>query len=165
MLNHIIAALSCTVLVGCASPNVEWGYLAAYPDGGYHPGIDITGNVGTPVRAPHAGRVLWAEPNGAVAARITIEHEWQGRYYTTYYYHISDPLVRTGDLVAQGQVIAHLALTGERGPKDPRTIARPHLHFEATRDGRRDDPQRLLPLQCPNRDRPKVDWEWPVGCR
>jgi murein DD-endopeptidase MepM/ murein hydrolase activator NlpD len=152
------------MLTACAGPRVEWGYLAPYTHGGYHSGIDIAGGVGTPVLAPHAGRVVWAEPNGAVAARITLEHEWQGSYYTTYYYHISDPLVRTGDHVAQGQLLARLALTGVRGPNDPRTIGLPHLHFEATRDGRRNDPQLLMPLQCPTKDQPKVAWLWPVGC-
>jgi murein DD-endopeptidase MepM/ murein hydrolase activator NlpD len=160
----IATLLITAALTACAGPRVEWGFFEPYPHGGYHPGIDISGNVGTPVRAPHAGRVIWAEPNGVVAAKITLEHEWQGRYYTTYYYHISDPLVRTGDRVVQGQLLAELALTGERGRNDPRTIGRPHLHFEATRDGRRDDPQKLLPLQCPTKEKPKVDWQWPVGC-
>ena len=151
-------------LTACAGPRVEWGYLEPMPGGGWHTGIDIAGNVGTPVRAPHAGRVIWAEPNGAVAAKITLEHEWQGRYYTTYYYHISDPMVRTGDRVVQGQQIAELALTGGRGRNDSRTISRPLLHFAATRDSRRDDPQKILPLQCPTKQQAKVDWLWPVGC-
>ena len=151
-------------ITGCAVTPVEWPYLARYPNGSLHPGVDLRGRSGEPVRAPRAGRVAWAQPNQeGVAARITIDHEWQGEVYQTQYYHISDPLVRTGQWVTQGQIIAELALTGERGPADPRRITHYHLHLEVYRDSRRGDPERLIPWSCPVKGQ-KVEWSWPVGC-
>jgi len=56
--------------------------------------------------------------------------------YETMYGHASRLLVREGDVVAAGQVIA---LSGNSG----RSTA-PHLHFEIRRDGRSIDPLTVL---------------------
>lgn len=159
----VLAALAIT---GCASgPHIEQAYLARYATGGLHTGIDLSGYVGQEVRAPRAGRVAYAQPNeGSIAARITIDHVYQGQDYQTQYYHLADPLVHTGQWVKQGDVIARLALTGARGPYDSRIIGRPHLHLELYRDSRRGDPERMVPWACPTKDRPEVEWRWPVGC-
>jgi murein DD-endopeptidase MepM/ murein hydrolase activator NlpD len=56
--------------------------------------------------------------------------------YETMYGHASRVLVRDGERVAAGQVIA---LSGNTG----RSTA-PHLHFEVRRDGRSVDPMALM---------------------
>lgn len=164
-LKILYATAVATLLTACAQqPRIEFGYLDRHPAGGFHTGIDLSGSIGQGVYAARAGRVIWAQHNdGAVAARILIEHEWQGLVYTTNYYHIADPLVSTGDLVEQGQLIARLALTGFMGPNDARTIWWPHLHLEVTVDGLRRDPERAVVWRCPDPNT-KVAWTWPIGC-
>jgi murein DD-endopeptidase MepM/ murein hydrolase activator NlpD len=151
-------------LSGCTGPNVYNKYLQPYASGGLHTGIDIDGHVGQAVIAPRAGRVVWSQPNdGSVGARVTLEHTQGATTVQTQYYHLADPVVSTGDRVTQGQIIARLALTGTRGPYDLRTIERPHLHLEVSVDGRKQDPESLN-FQCKTKDRPEVEWQWPVGC-
>lgn len=161
----IISVLLTIASSGCSGPAITQKYLDRYATGGLHTGTDIAGSVGTDVRAPAAGKVAYAQKNeGNNAARITIDHIYQGVEYQTQYYHLADPLVSTGDVVKQGQVIARLALTGERGPNDPRVIGIPHLHLEVYKTGRRGDPEKLVPWACPSKERPQVDWLWPIGC-
>ena len=56
--------------------------------------------------------------------------------YETLYGHLSQPLVKQGDKVALGAVIA---LSGNTG----RSTA-PHLHFEVRKDGQAVDPMQLI---------------------
>jgi murein DD-endopeptidase MepM/ murein hydrolase activator NlpD len=153
------------LLASCAfGPSKGMGYLDRYPTGGFHTGLDLWGSVGTEVLAAKDGKVTWAQvQDGAIAPRLTIDYEWEGKEYQTQYYHIADPLVKKGDFVKQGQVVARLALTGERGPNDPRTIGIPHLHLELFVNGARKNPE-IIKWECPSKERPKVEWIWPVGC-
>jgi len=161
----IISVLLLITSSGCSGPTIAKKYLVPYARGGLHAGIDIAGSVGTEVKAPAAGKVAHAQKNeGNTAARITIDHIYQGVEYQTQYHQLADPLVSTGDLVKQGQVIARLALTGPREPNDPRVIGIPSLHLEVYKNGRRGDPEKLLPWACPSKERPQVDWLWPIGC-
>jgi murein DD-endopeptidase MepM/ murein hydrolase activator NlpD len=161
----IISIILSIASFGCSGPIITQKYLDPYATGGFHIGVDIAGSVGTAVRAPAPGKVAYAHKNdGIIAARIIIDHTYQGVEYQTLYYHLADPLVNSGDLVQQGQIIARLDLTGVRGPFDHRVIGIPHLHLEVYKDGRRGDPEKLLPWACPSKDRPQVDWLWPVGC-
>lgn len=161
-----IACALALLLTGCATgPRVLTSYMEPYRTGGYHIGVDLEEPVGTPVRAARDGRVVWAQTNdGVVAARITIDHEYKGRDYQTQYYHIADPLVKQGQYVKQGDVIARLALTGVRGPNDSRDIDRAHLHLELYVDSIRKDPERAVKWSCITKDKPNVEWLWPVGC-
>lgn len=94
-----------------------------------HPGIDIAVPVGTPVRAAGGGRVEQAGTDTAYGQFVLLRH---GDGYETTYGHASRVLVREGDSVLAGQVIA---LSGSSG----RSTA-PHLHFEVRREGRALDP-------------------------
>ena len=151
--------------VACAwGPSKGNRYLDRHPGGGFHTGLDLMGSVGTPVLAARDGRVAWAQAqDGAVAPRLTIDYVLGGVEYQTQYYHIGDPLVKQGDLVKQGQTVARLALTGHRGPYDPRTIGIPHLHLEFFVNGARKDPE-IIKWACPTKEQPQVEWIWPVGC-
>jgi len=94
-----------------------------------HPGVDIAVPVGTPVRAAGGGTVALAGVNDDYGMFVRVRHPGG---YETMYGHASRLLVRDGDAVAAGQVIA---LSGNTG----RSTA-PHLHFEVRRDGRSIDP-------------------------
>jgi len=94
-----------------------------------HPGIDIAVPAGTPVRASGGGVVEAAATDPAYGLFVLLRHS---NSYETMYGHASRVLVREGDSVQAGQVIA---LSGNSG----RSTA-PHLHFEIRREGKSLDP-------------------------
>ena len=83
-----------------------------------HAGVDISGPVGTPVRAAAGGRVIWSQPTGAYGNHICVAHS----SLSTCYAHLSDLLVPVGTSVSQGQIIGHVGMTGNSSGA--------HLHFE-----------------------------------
>lgn len=98
-----------------------------------HPGLDIAIPPGTPVRAAGGGTVILtgADPDYGIFVRLRHPDG-----YETMYGHTSRLLVRDGERVSAGQVIA---LSGNTG----RSTA-PHLHFEILRAGRSLDPLTLV---------------------
>jgi murein DD-endopeptidase MepM/ murein hydrolase activator NlpD len=103
------------------------------PYGAGHRGIDIATAFGTPVRAPAPGVVTFA---GHVAGALFVSVDHGGGLVSTYSW-LSSVLVRKGDLVAAGAV---LALSGAGHPG----VSPPHLHFGVKRDGTYVDPLSLL---------------------
>lgn len=90
----------------------RWGKL--------HQGIDIAAPVGTPILASAGGQVTLAGwNNGGYGNLIEIKHP-DGSF--TRYAHNSRLLVKAGDLVEQGQLIAMMGSTGRS--------TGPHCHFE-----------------------------------
>jgi hypothetical protein len=84
----------------------------------FHAGIDISGPVGTPIRAAASGRVLFAGPSGAYGNYICVSHNT----VATCYAHLADIVAEVGNSVSRGSLIGHVGLTGNsRGA---------HLHFE-----------------------------------
>jgi murein DD-endopeptidase MepM/ murein hydrolase activator NlpD len=98
-------------------------------DGEAHEGIDIAVPVGTPIRAAGGGTVEAAGADADYGMFVLLRHPGG---YESMYGHASRVLVREGDSVVAGQVIA---LTGSSG----RSTA-PHLHFEIRREGQSLDP-------------------------
>jgi len=98
-----------------------------------HPGIDIAVAVGTQIRASGGGTVIMAGTDTAYGLFVLLRHPGG---YESMYGHASRILVREGDEVTAGQVIA---LSGSTG----RSTA-PHLHFEIRREGRSLDPLTLV---------------------
>jgi len=94
-----------------------------------HPGVDVAVPVGTPIRASGGGTVEAAGTDPDYGLFVLLRHP-DG--FQTMYGHASRLVVREGDVVVAGQVIA---LSGNTG----RSTA-PHLHFEVRRDGRPIDP-------------------------
>ncbi|MEM9887948.1 MAG: TonB family protein [Bacteroidota bacterium] len=90
-----------------------------------HTGVDYIVPMGTEVVATADGKVVvvkkWKEGYGN---HITIKH---AEGYSTFYAHLDDMLVKEGQQVKQGQVIA---LSGNTG-----TSTGPHLHYEVRLNG------------------------------
>lgn len=86
--------------------------------GNFHAGIDIAAPKGTPVLAADSGVVVFEGWDGGYGRSIVIYHG----YYYTRYAHNSENLVKVGQAVNKGQVIARVGSTG-------RSFG-PHLHFE-----------------------------------
>ena len=91
--------------------------------GRFHAGMDIGASTGTSIFASDGGVVVFEGWDGAYGRSIVIKH---GTYYTRYA-HNSVNLVKTGDIVTQGQVIGQVGTTG-------RTTGS-HLHFEIRTGG------------------------------
>lgn len=92
----------------------------------FHRGTDIAVPVGTPVQATRKGRVVLAGDDGhGHGSTIVIEHDNGDR---TLYGHNSALLVRHGDLVDSGTVVA---LSGNSGRSTG-----PHVHYELQPSGR-----------------------------
>ncbi len=96
----------------------------------FHRGIDLAAATGTPIRAAADGRVVLAGWRGGYGRQVALAH---GGGLDTSYSHLSRILARSGDQVKRGQVIG---LVGSSG-----LSTGPHLHFEATRNGRSIDPR------------------------
>lgn len=84
-----------------------------------HEGLDFVAPRGTPIRAASGGLVVRAGVQPGYGRMVEIDH---GNGLRTRYAHASSLLVKTGDLVRQGQLIARVGSTGRS--------TGPHLHFE-----------------------------------
>lgn len=108
--------------------------------GGYtHTGIDYGVACGTPLYAPAAGEVWYADSNVLPGAgnRIVLNHGVVGgNALATNFYHLSSLLVGPGQRVSAGQLIGHTGTTGNSNGC--------HLHFETVLNGSLVDPMGLL---------------------
>jgi murein DD-endopeptidase MepM/ murein hydrolase activator NlpD len=104
----------------------RWGTL--------HQGLDIAAPIGTPIHAPLAGTVIDSGPASGFGLWVRLRHA-DGT--VTVYGHINRSLVKVGDKVAAGEVIAEV---GNRGQSTG-----PHLHIEViTPDGKKINPRPWL---------------------
>ena len=101
--------------------------------GALHTGLDFPSPVGTEIHAAAGGVVRTAEVHPEYGLMLEIDH---GNGLMTRYGHTSRILVKVGDLVKRGQVVADVGTTGRS--------TGPHLHFEVLVDGIPQDPQRFL---------------------
>lgn len=99
-----------------------------------HAGIDVAAPRGTPVYAVSAGLVHTARYNSGYGRIVVIDHGFGIR---SRYAHNSSLLVRKGERVEAGQLIATVGSTGQS--------TGPHLHFELLIDGQAVDPLDYLP--------------------
>jgi murein DD-endopeptidase MepM/ murein hydrolase activator NlpD len=88
-------------------------------EGTPHSGMDIAASQGTPVRAPAAGVVSFADPDlYLTGGTVVLDH---GRGVSSNFLHLSRIDVRVGDRVEQGSVIGAVGATGR--------ATGPHLHW------------------------------------
>lgn len=101
-----------------------------------HPGIDIGGWTGAPVRSADSGYVAYTATgwNSGYGNHVIIDH---GNGFTTLYAHLSSIYVRPGENVAAGQKIGGLGNTGNS--------TGPHLHLEIRYQGVPRNPMGYLP--------------------
>ncbi len=85
----------------------------------FHQGTDLAAAEGTPVVAAFSGRVEIAGWLGGYGLIVVISH---GDTHETRYAHLSEVLVKPGQVVKQGNVIGLVGSTG--------MATGPHLHFE-----------------------------------
>lgn len=109
--------------------------LSAFNPAGSGPrGVALDGNAGDPVRAARDGRVVYTGSTLVGYGQLVIvKHD---DVYLSAYAHNSRLLVKEGDRVRAGDVIAEMGSTGADRVK---------LHFEIRRNGEPIDPQNLLP--------------------
>jgi murein DD-endopeptidase MepM/ murein hydrolase activator NlpD len=98
-----------------------------------HAGIDFRATVGTRIRSAAPGTVTTAGLTGGYGNLVEIDH---GNGVATRYAHLSTVLVRVGDQVKAGDVIAKSGNTGRS--------TGPHLHYEIRLNGEAVDPMRFL---------------------
>jgi len=103
-----------------------------------HDGVDFVAPPGTPILAAAGGVVVAAEWHSEYGNMIDIDH---GNGLKTRYAHASKSLVRVGDLVRPGQLIARVGSTGRS------TGA--HLHFEVHVNGVPRNPGGFLNAAAP----------------
>ena len=95
-----------------------------------HKGIDIAAPIGEPILAPAKGVVrLAGRRAGGYGNTVEIDH---GYGYVTRFAHCSRIVVRAGQTVERGQVIAEVGATG--------LTSGPHLHYEVEVNGKQVDP-------------------------
>ncbi len=101
---------------------------------GHNRGIEIAGRAGDPVRAAADGRVMYAGVGlNGYGSLILVQHNAD---FLTAYSHNRKVLVKTGDIVRQGDEIA------EMGDLDSSHVA---LLFEVRHDGKPVNPMPYLP--------------------
>jgi murein DD-endopeptidase MepM/ murein hydrolase activator NlpD len=111
-----------------------YGYGDVFFDDVVHTGIDIPGDIGTPILAAGDGMVIYADMgiyrggnnyyDDPYGKAVVIEHSftYQGEPLFTLYAHLDEILVEKGQQVKAGELIGLMGKTGK--------TTGPHLHFE-----------------------------------
>jgi murein DD-endopeptidase MepM/ murein hydrolase activator NlpD len=124
---------------------VEQGWISSYfgirsdPFTGNraaHYGVDFAGRMGDPIQAVAAGVVTYAGQRFGYGLMVEVNH---GNGYATRYAHCSETLVRVGDTVKKGQLIAKMGSSGR--------ATGPHVHFEVLQGGKLVNPQSYINAQ------------------
>jgi murein DD-endopeptidase MepM/ murein hydrolase activator NlpD len=102
-----------------------------------HLAIDISVDIGTPVKSIANGRVLLSEWTTQTGYVLIIDH---GSDLVSIYKHNSLLLKDQGDAVKQGEIIAMSGNTGV-------LTSGPHLHFELWSEGFSIDPKTLIDFE------------------
>lgn len=100
-----------------------------------HAGVDYAGDVGTPIVAPNAGRVVLAEDLFLTGNTVVVDH---GLGLYSLFAHLSQMDVRVGDDVTTGSPVGLVGKTGR--------VTGPHLHWSVRLAAARVDPSALLLL-------------------
>ena len=99
----------------------------------FHTGIDLGAASGSDIMAMKSGKVVSAKYSGGYGKVVIIEHSDGIR---TLYAHCSKLLVKAGDKVKRGEVIALVGSTGNS--------TGPHLHLEFRKGGKKYDPEWVI---------------------
>lgn len=94
-----------------------------------HTGVDIDGNTGDPAYAPESGKIISAGWTRGYGYNVIINH---GNGIVTLQGHFSKLLVKAGDTVQRGDVIAQIGSTG--------WSTGAHIHLEVRINGKKVNP-------------------------
>ncbi|MBP7732728.1 MAG: M23 family metallopeptidase [Caldisericia bacterium] len=98
----------------------------------FHEGVDIINTTGTPIHATASGKVTLADWSGGYGNCVDVDH---GGGIVTRYGHCEQILVKVGETVKVGQVIALMGATGNADC--------PHVHYEIRINGKSVDPEKF----------------------
>lgn len=98
-----------------------------------HRGLDFAGKEGSEIYSVAAGVVTWSGDRHGYGYMVEINH---GNGYITRYAHNKENVVKAGDVVEKGQVIALLGSSGRS--------TGPHVHFEVLKNGQLVDPRKYI---------------------
>jgi murein DD-endopeptidase MepM/ murein hydrolase activator NlpD len=104
------------------------------PNGTQNDGIDLEMANGTPVKAADDGVISYAGDELQSYGKLVLVRHSTG--YVTAYAHANEILVKKGDTVKRGQVIARSGATG--------AVKEPELHFEIRKGTTPVDPSQFL---------------------
>jgi murein DD-endopeptidase MepM/ murein hydrolase activator NlpD len=99
----------------------------------FHEGIDFIADAGTPIRAAAGGVVVYSDLHPQYGNMVEIDH---GNELVSRYAHASKRLVKAGDVVLSGTLIAEVGRSGRS--------TGPHLHFEVRQRGVPQNPAHFL---------------------
>jgi murein DD-endopeptidase MepM/ murein hydrolase activator NlpD len=99
----------------------------------FHGGVDLSVPAGTSVRATADGIVSFSGWTLGSGNAVVVEH---GKDFTTVYCHNQKNMVRVGQMVARGDLVALAGSTG--------ASTGPHVHYEVWRGGKHVDPAPYL---------------------
>jgi len=98
-----------------------------------HTGVDLRAEEGTSILASNHGAVVLVDELFFSGKSVILDHGW-GLY--SMYFHLSEVLVKEGDLVRPGAILGRVGSTGRS--------TGPHLHWGIRINGARVDPFSLL---------------------
>jgi murein DD-endopeptidase MepM/ murein hydrolase activator NlpD len=110
------------------------GAFGPKPNGVQNDGINLAVPEGTPIKASEDGVVAYAGSELKGYGNLVLVRHPNG--FVTAYAHASDILVKRGEAVKRGQVIAHAGQTGN--------VTSPQLHFEIRKGATPVDPSQYL---------------------
>jgi murein DD-endopeptidase MepM/ murein hydrolase activator NlpD len=112
------------------------------PDGTHNDGVNIAVPQGTEIHAAESGRVAYAgnELKG-YGNLVLVRH---ANNWVSAYAHNEEILVKRGDKVRRGQVIAKAGATG--------TVSQPEVHFELRKGSRPVDPTKFMSSEAASAD-------------
>ncbi len=99
----------------------------------WHAGVDFAGKDGSNIVAVASGVVTWSSSRNGYGNLIEINH---GGNVTTRYGHCKELLVKVGEVVKKGQVIAKMGSTGRS--------TGPHVHFEVLKGSKTLNPKKYI---------------------
>jgi murein DD-endopeptidase MepM/ murein hydrolase activator NlpD len=99
----------------------------------WHDGLDIGAQANAPVQAPALGRVVTVAFDSKMGNMVKLDH---GYGIETVYGHLAKPLVKEGQRVKRGDVVALVGSTG--------LSTGPHLHYMVKKNGQALDPTKFI---------------------
>ncbi|WP_320046486.1 M23 family metallopeptidase [uncultured Ilyobacter sp.] len=98
-----------------------------------HDGVDLRSKMNTPVYAPYSGTITYSGWMRGYGKVVIINH---GNGYESRYAHLNRWLVKKGQKISKGQIIAKTGNTG--------LSTGPHLHYEIRKNNKPIDPTNTM---------------------